>query len=148
MLQHSGQPCDVVICSFAIAEGWIKRLWKQKKAGRIKSITVVLDYSVMVRHREKLFILENVVDRIFLNNTHAKLILVESPDFSAVAVLSANATMNYRVEAFYVTNNPEDILTIKRDLEAIYDNSRSIITGKGTGGPLLHDSGDCTSDRD
>ena len=146
MLKYTQQPCDVVICSFAIAEGWVKRLWKMKSSGRIKNITVVLDYAVMIRHREKLILLENVVDRIYLNNTHAKLLMVESLDFSAVAVMSANATMNYRIETFYVTNRTDEICTIKMDLKRIYDNSNSIRTGTGTGGPLLHSEGDIPID--
>lgn len=133
MLDYSRHPADVVICSFAMAEGWIKRIWRMKETGRINKVTVVLDYAVMIRHREKMILLENIVDRLLLHNTHAKLIMVESLDFKAVAVMSANATMNYRTEAYYVTDRQEDINKIREDLEKIYDNSRAIITGKGTG---------------
>jgi len=52
--------------------------------------------------------------------------LVENDTFQAVAILSANATMNYRVESAYITNRQEEIHQIKKDLEAIYDNSNSI----------------------
>lgn len=126
MLNHTQHPCRVVICSFAIAEGWVKRLWRMKEKGKLERITVVLDYSVMVRHRAKLILLDNVVDKVYLNNTHAKLILVESVDFEAVAVMSANATQNYRVETFYVTNRTDDICSIKQDLNRIYDNSNAV----------------------
>ncbi len=70
--------------------------------------------------------LENVVDNIYLDNTHAKMIMVENDTFQAVAILSANATMNYRVESAYITNRQEEIQQIKNDLQAIYDNSNSI----------------------
>lgn len=126
MLAHTDKPCSIVVCSFAIAEGWIKRLDKLKARGIIERITVVLDYAVMVRHREKIVMLENVVDNIYLDNTHAKMILVENETFQAVAILSANATMNYRVESAYITNRKEEIQLIKNDLQAIYDNSNSI----------------------
>lgn len=129
MLQHTKQPCSIVVCSFAIAEGWIKRLHKLKQSGKIERITVVLDYAVMIRHRPKILMMENVVDKIYLDNTHAKMILVENASFQAVAILSANATMNYRVESVYVTNRTDEIETIKQDLERIYDNSNSIRTG-------------------
>lgn len=109
-----------------------------KETGRINKVTVVLDYAVMVRHREKMILLENIVDRLLLHNTHAKLIMIESVDFKAVAVMSANATMNYRTEAYYVTDRQEDINKIREDLEKIYDNSRAIITGKRTGESILH----------
>lgn len=129
MLEHTRHPCSIVICSFAIAEGWIKRLHKLKLSGKVERITVVLDYAVMIRHREKILMLENVVDKIYMDNTHAKMILVENETFQAAAILSANATMNYRVESAYITNRTDEIETIKQDLEKIYDNSNSIRTG-------------------
>lgn len=126
MMQRSTEPCSVVICSFAIAEGWIKRLLKLKAAGRITSITVVLDRAVMIRHRSKIILMESVMDHIYLNDTHAKALLVESPGYSAAAVMSANATMNYRIEAFFVSDKAEHVNTIKEDLKRIYDNSRAV----------------------
>lgn len=97
-----------------------------KQKGKIKRITLVLDNAVMIRHRQKIIMLENVVDRIYLNDTHAKMLMVESEDFKAAAVMSANATMNYRIEAFYVTNRIEEINMLKNDLQRIYGNSRAI----------------------
>ena len=146
MLDYSRHPADVVICSFAMAEGWIKRIWRMKETGRIKKITVVLDYAVMIRHREKMILLENIVDEIFLNNSHAKLITVDSLDFSAVAVMSANATMNYRIETSYVTDRPEEVRKIKGDLEKIYGNSRAIITSQRTGRSILYSGTDIVID--
>ena len=129
MLSHTEQPCEIVICSFAIAEGWIKRLWKLKLRGKVTHITVVLDRAVMIRHRSKLIMLENVIDKIYFSDTHAKLLAVKSTGHESVAVMSANATMNYRVEAFYVTDRKEDINSIREDLQRIYDNSKSINPG-------------------
>lgn len=129
MLNHTEQPCEVVICSFAIAEGWIKRLWKLKLKGKITHITVVLDRAVMIRHRSKLIMLENVIDKIYFTDSHAKLLAVKSSSFEAVSIMSANATMNYRIEAFYVTDTQQEIKSIREDLQRIYDNSRSINPG-------------------
>lgn len=128
-MEHTRQPCSLVVCSFAIAEGWIKKLDRLKQTGKIERITAILDYAVMIRHRTKIIMMENVMDKIYLNNTHAKMILVESSTFQAAAILSANATMNYRVESVYVTNRTDEIQTIKQDLEYIYDNSNSVGTG-------------------
>lgn len=72
--------------------------------------------------------LENVADHIYFNDTHAKMLLVESDDFTAAAVMSANATMNYRIEAFYVTNRLDEIQSLKNDLIKVYGNSRTIRT--------------------
>lgn len=112
-----------------MAEGWIKRLSVLKTKGRVERITVIIDYAVMTRHRPKMIMLQNVVDNIYLNNTHAKMILVESSSFAAAAVLSANATMNYRIESAYVTNRTDEIENLKQDLNTIYGNSNSIRPG-------------------
>lgn len=128
IMSHTALPCSIVVSSFAIAEGYIKRLDKLKQKGRIERITVVLDNAVMIRHRSKIKMMESVVDNIYLNDTHAKCFLVESKDFSAAAVLSANATMNYRIESAYITNRVDEIQKLKQDLQKIYDNSNSIRT--------------------
>ena len=93
-----------------------------------------------------MILLENIVDEIFLNNSHAKLITVDSLDFSAVAVMSANATMNYRIETSYVTDRPEEVRKIKGDLEKIYGNSRAIITSQRTGRSILYSGTDIVID--
>lgn len=74
--------------------------------------------------------LENVVDEIYFSNTHAKMIMVENEFFQAAAILSANATMNSRVESAYVTNRTDEINDLKEDLKLIYGNSISITTSK------------------
>ncbi len=129
MMEHTTQPCSVVICSFAIAEDWIKRLYRLKKKGKLEKITVVLDNVIMTRHRQKVIMLENIVDEIYLNDTHAKMIVIENKVFQAAALISANATMNSRIESAYVTNRTDEIVTIKQELKQIYDNSRAIKPG-------------------
>ena len=138
MLEHTLQPCSVVICSFAIAEGWVKRLMKLKQKGKIEKIIVLLDRAVMIRHRSKILLMESVIDEMYFNDTHAKLLMVTSKDFEAVAVMSANATMNYRIETFYITDKANDVNVIREDLQRIYDNSRSIKPGGGTLRAVLH----------
>lgn len=137
MLEHARQPCSIVICSFSVTDGWIRRLWNLKRDGKVTDITVVLDYAVMTRHREIILFLTNVADKVYLNNTHAKLIYVACEGFESVAVMSANATMNYRIETYYVTDRMDEIEAIKEDLKKIYDNSISITGSTGTGRIVL-----------
>lgn len=137
MLEHAGQPCSIVICSFSVTDGWIRRLLKLKNEGKVTHITLVMDFAVMTRHREIILFLTNVVDKVYLNNSHAKLIYVTNECFEAVAVMSANATMNYRIETFYVTDRIDEVSVIKEDLKKIYDNSVSITGSTGTGRIVL-----------
>ncbi len=137
MLEHARQPCSIVICSFSVTDGWIRRLLKLKNEGKVTHITLVLDFAVMTRHREIILFLTNVADKVYLNNSHAKLIYVVNDTFEAVAVMSANATMNYRIETFYITNREAEIFVIKEDLKKIYDNSISITGSTGTGRIVL-----------
>lgn len=126
MLEKTNKACDIVICSYAVTEVWMKRLWGLKMSGKVKKITMLLDFDVMSRHREKLLTLQELCDRLYLISSHAKLLLVESEDFSAVAVMSCNATQNYRIETYYVTNREREIENIRGDLAGIFRESIKI----------------------
>lgn len=119
MLECTDLPCSITICSYAITESYIKRLLSLKNRNIVTYITLILDYEVMNRHREKVYLLQNIADELYFTDSHAKLMLVENKKFKAVAIMSANATQNYRIETYYVTNRREEIREIKADLSRI-----------------------------
>jgi hypothetical protein len=51
------------------------------------------------------------------------MILIESKNYTAAALISANATMNYRYECGYITTNIEDIKILKNDLNAMKNDA-------------------------
>jgi hypothetical protein len=111
----------LIICSFAIAEAFARKLLRERS--KIAHLTLILDFTIAKRHRSNLLFLEQVADQIYLCNTHAKLVLLESKDLSGVAVMSANATMNLRYECGFISTDKNHINAIKNDLEDIIQNA-------------------------
>ena len=130
MLCSTEEACRVTVCTYAVTEGWLRRLALLKRAGKISAATLVLDYTVMIRHREKLPLLRGVCDQVYLTNSHAKLMLVEGcAGFQATAVCSANATNNYRIESYYVSNRTTEVNALRDDLRGILQGAVRIIGG-------------------
>jgi hypothetical protein len=111
----------LIICSFAIAEAFARKLLRERN--KIEHLTLILDFTIAKRHRSNLLFLEQVADEIYLCNTHAKLVLLESKDLSGVAVMSANATMNLRYECGFISTDKNHINAIKNDLETMKQNA-------------------------
>ena len=111
----------LTICSFAMADAFARKLLRQRS--KFANLTLVLDFTIAQRHRANLLFLEQVADEIYLCNTHAKLVLLESEDISGVAVMSANATMNLRYECGFITYENHLINSIRNDLNQMKDNA-------------------------
>ncbi|MDR1984088.1 MAG: hypothetical protein LBQ28_04625 [Prevotellaceae bacterium] len=111
----------LTICSFAVAEAFARKLLRERS--KIKHLTLMLDFTIAKRHRSNLLFLEQVADEIYLCNTHAKLVLLESPDVSGVAVMSANATMNLRYECGFISYEKNLIDTVINDLNNMKQNA-------------------------
>lgn len=114
MLNEAGRADEITVCSFAMAESFIRRLIKQRP--RIGKITVILDFVVATRNRSNMLFIAKNTDELYLCNTHAKLILVESENYKMVCTLSANATMNHRYECGMMSGDPQIINQAKECL--------------------------------
>jgi hypothetical protein len=121
LLRNVERADKLTICSFAMAEAFARKLLRERS--KIANLTLLLDFTVAKRHRNNLLFLENVADEIYLCNTHAKLVLLESDGFSGVAVMSANATMNLRYECGCISYEKHLIDCIINDLEEMKKNA-------------------------
>lgn len=133
MLEHlerenlvGGGETEVFICSYAVTDAWLRRLQLLRLSGRISKAEFLLDLDVMVRHRELLLQLERVCDGVWLTQTHAKMIIVRSRSRCVAAVMSANATQNYRTEVYYVTDRPIETDRLRQQLAGILAGARRI----------------------
>jgi hypothetical protein len=104
-----------------MAEAFARKLLRERR--KIGHLTVLLDFTVAQRHRQNLLFLEQVADEIYLCNTHAKLVLLESADFAGVAVMSANATMNLRYECGFISTDKTHVATVINDLNEMKQNA-------------------------
>jgi hypothetical protein len=104
-----------------MAEAFARKLLRERS--KIEHLTILLDFTIAQRHRQNLLFLKQVANDIYLCNTHAKLVLLESADFSGVAVMSANATMNLRYECGFISTAKTHIDTIIKELEEMKQNA-------------------------
>jgi len=121
MLTKAERADELTICSFAMAEVFARRLLRERS--KIGRLVLILDLTIAQRHRHNLLFLHEVADEIYLCNTHAKMILLESAHYTAAALMSANATMNYRYECGYITTQTDDITTLKVQLQEMKANA-------------------------
>lgn len=121
LLDNAKRAEALTLCSFAMAEAFARKLLRERN--KIDRLVVLLDFTIARRHRGNLLFLQRVADEIYLCHTHAKMILIESKNYTAAALISANATMNYRYECGYITTNIEDIKILKNDLNAMKNDA-------------------------
>ena len=121
LLGEDDMPVDVTLFSFAVAEVWIRRFISLKAAGKIRRLRVCANFEIMSRQMTSCLMLDEVCDAFYLTNTHAKMIYVEEvPGGGArTAVMSANLTENYRIEAYFTTADQEVCKKIKEDIEHV-----------------------------
>lgn len=111
----------MTLCSFAMAEAFARKLLRERN--KIDRLVLLLDFTIAQRHRSNLLFLQRVADEVYLCHTHAKMVLVESKTYTAAALMSANATMNYRYECGYITTCIDDIIVLKNDLNAMKNDA-------------------------
>lgn len=116
ILEHLPDGADVFVCSYAVTDVWLRRLQVLRMSGRIARVGFLLDFDVMSRHRALMLQLHAVCDEVYMAETHAKMIIARSGGKCIAAVMSANATQNYRTEVYYVTDRPIETASLERQL--------------------------------
>lgn len=119
IVELTGPESELVVFSYSVTDGWLRQLAKLKEEMQVNSVTLVLDRDVMVRHREKLTQIQEVADKAFLTDSHAKVYLSRGKTRTIAVITSANATNNYRNECHYGTDRPSEIEQIERDIRTI-----------------------------
>lgn len=117
----------LTILTYSITDGWMRQLLKLKTEFCIEHITLVLDRTVMERHREKLIQLECVADEVYLTDSHAKVYFIEADMKRLAIITSANATNNYRNECYYATAGRKETAEIATDISGIVRDAYQIV---------------------
>lgn len=120
--------CDrLTVLTYSITDGWMRQLLKLKIENSIEHVCLVLDRTVMERHREKLVQLSNVADEVYLTDSHAKVYFIEKSEEKLVIITSANATNNYRNECYYATSGRNETGQIEADIRSIIQSAYRIV---------------------
>ena len=62
MLEQTKEPVSLIVGSFAVVEGWLKRMFRLKEQGKVIRLELVLNSSILTRHREMILLLEQICD--------------------------------------------------------------------------------------
>lgn len=117
----------LTILTYSITDGWMRQLQKLKLEYNIGHIALILDRTVMERHREKLNQLECVADEVYLTDSHAKVYFIEEGKKRLAIITSANATNNYRNECYYATEGRKETAEIASDIYGIIRDAYQIV---------------------
>ena len=90
---------DLFISSFTISEEFIRKLYKLKLSGQIKSLKLLIDIRSSKKTLHLSYFLSKVADEVFLANNHSKLMLIKTEQYSVSIITSQNQTRGNRYEA-------------------------------------------------
>ncbi len=104
---------EIYLATFNIKETIILAIFELLKAGRIKSLNLMLSESITFRMPQRIALLHNLFDehkeydvRIKLNWNHAKIMLIKAGGFFCVEG-SGNLSDNAQIEQYTMDNNRE-----------------------------------------
>ncbi len=113
---------ETIISSFAINEGFVRRLIKNRV--RLGNLTVIWDSNMAVQNIGKLLFAAKNTDALLLANNHSKVIYMANSQKQCVAVSSVNTTGNYRYEGGLVTSDAALVGFYKHKLDNIKATSK------------------------
>jgi hypothetical protein len=121
MLDTLKRADETIISSFAITEGWVRRLIRYRQ--HLGDITLFLDFTVATRNPSNTNFAALNVDRVLLTNNHSKIIYMRSGLNEMLAVMSNNATNNQRYESGSIFKNHPVIDIYKKQLVTMKQQS-------------------------
>lgn len=123
-LQQTG-PADVRQTTFSISEEHLRRIYRSRQSGLIRSFELVLDHKATNKTVSLWQFISQVVDRAFLADNHSKVILIKSDSLKVSVVTSQNLTRGNRFEAAAISADPAVFDRLSLDLDYIV-NSHSL----------------------
>lgn len=106
ILQQVGE-ADIFISSFTISEEFIRKLYKLKQEGIIKSLKLLIDLRSAKKAVNLSYFLSKVADEIYLANNHSKIMLIKTEQYHVSIVTSQNQTRGNRYEAGMICTNKD-----------------------------------------
>lgn len=110
-----------IISSFAINEGFVRRLIKNKES--LGQITMLWDANMAQSNIKNLLFLTKNIHALYLNSNHSKVMYMANKSRQCVAVSSVNTTGNYRYEGGFITSDPILVNYYKTQLDEIISTS-------------------------
>lgn len=113
----------VAISTFSTSEEFIRRLWRLKNSGKIKSCTMYCDLRAARKTLSLYSFMQNVFDKVALCQNHSKVVLLSNDSHSVAIVTSQNQTRGDRFECGIITTDKSIIDKLSRGFDALDLNS-------------------------
>ena len=118
ILQYTG-PANITVLTFSIGEEFIRKIYQLKKAGKIESIDVILDFKAIQKTEKLVRLAGNVFNSIEYAKTHAKILLIESDTYEVCVSGSQNATRGNREEGGIITTDVQTVEKLNFEIQRI-----------------------------
>lgn len=115
-------PAIVIVLTFSVSEEFIRKIFQLKKSGKIKDITVIVDFKAIQKTEKIVRLAGNVFDRLIYSKSHAKILLIESDKMNVCVTGSQNATRGNREESGIVSTDTALITKFKSEIQRLIDN--------------------------
>lgn len=114
---------DIWQTSFSISEEFLRRLFFIKKQGRIRNLSLVLDFKATQKTVKLWRFISQVVDNTYLAENHSKILLVRSLAGDTVTfITSQNLTRGNRYESAFVTTDKSVFDTVLAQVQDLIKN--------------------------
>lgn len=113
---------ECIISSFAINEGFVRRLIKNRD--RLGNLTVIWDSNMAIQNIGKLLFAAKNTDSLYLANNHSKVLYMANAEKQCVAVSSVNTTGNYRYEGGFITTDSDLVNFYKSKIDNLILDSK------------------------
>lgn len=112
-------PADVTISTFSTSEEFIRRLWRLKRQGLIKSCSMFCDLRAARKTIALAPFMQQVFDSVALCQNHSKVVLLSNHTRCVAVVTSQNQTRGDRFECGVITTDTPTVNKLRLGFEAL-----------------------------
>jgi hypothetical protein len=111
-------PADILISTFSTSEEFLRRIYKQKQAGKIRHAVMMADMKAAKKTVILNALIRSIFDQCYLTENHSKVILISNEKWRVSICTSQNQTRGNRTESGMISTDP----VIYEDLFESYKN--------------------------
>lgn len=98
-LEQIGGNADVTITTFSTSEEFIRKIFRFKQTGLIRSAVMIVDKKATRKTMKLVTFMKNTFDDVFLADNHSKIILMSNTNWKVSICTSQNQTRGNRMES-------------------------------------------------
>lgn len=119
-------PADITISTFSTGEEFLRRLYRLKKKGHVRSCTMFCDLRAARKTVALAQFLKSVFDSVHLCENHSKIVLISNEKNNVAIITSQNQTRGDRFEAGIITRDNNTFYNLRLGFDAMTAKSISL----------------------